>query len=197
MFFLNRIAVKKNSRVCGTSARGHSFFFFCIVFASPFLLPLLQSCAGANPRPQGSEGGLVDPTTGANQRLHLHDGKLWILDVCASWSTPCLVNARVLSEVCDVLCQRDDVFIASILLDENDEGRAYKSYKNIMQLKQKVRYADTNLVLGGSVLGPLKNIPRLVIVDKEGDIAEDITGGLLNAPGVIRRALEVMGEKTR
>jgi|GEM_PF-1749022 len=163
--------------------------FLCLLL----LLAMVASCATTTAT-RAHDGMLVDPLMKRAEPIAVHAGQVWVIDVCASWSTPCLVNARVMSEVCEVLCDRADVWVASILLDDDTSQDGVRIYRESMGVRQQVATADDALREGGSVLGPLGNIPRLVIVDADGQIVEDITGGTLNAPAVIRRVYDVLGE---
>lgn len=157
------------------------------------VLPLLalSGCAhvGAPATPQTLASIDVQRADGTVTRLSDHLGKLVVLDVCAAWSNPCLLNARAVDQVCQAACG-DDVVVISMLLDEPG-APALLSYRDVLGASQTLVLPGPDAVAGRSVLGSLAGIPRLVIFDREGRIAEDITGGVVSPAGILRRLDEL------
>lgn len=150
------------------------------------------SCAHA---PAASSAGLssVDlrdaDDTGAS--LRRYQGKILVLDLCAAWSDPCLLNARALDEACQIACG-DDVAMVSLLLDEPGQP-ALASYREVLEVHQDVWLPGPRSQAGNSVLGPLQGIPRLVVWDREGRIVEDVAGGVTTRAALLRRVERLRG----
>lgn len=120
------------------------------------------------------------PTTLARYR-----GRRLVLDVCAAWSTPCLLNARALDEVCQARCG-EDIAVVSVLFDEVGEP-ARQGYREILGFRHDVYLPGPATRAGRSGLGDVSVIPRLLIIGPEGNVEEDIRQGVVSAARVIER----------
>ena len=170
--------------------------FSAALFLFPFLallpvLAFLGSCAHlSTPSAQGALASIdVMDESGATSSLGVHLGKRVVLDVCASWTDACLLNARALDEVCRTACG-EGVEVITLLLD--DQGAtALQSYRKVLGVTHRVALPGARTRAGQSALGDVSGIPRLVLFDREGRIVEDITGGIVSTAGILRRLHEL------
>lgn len=148
--------------------------------------------AGCASTPGGARTGLgatidfvdVDGNRGTLEGLR---GHLVILDVCASWATACNLNAKVLDEVAVALAgERAD--IVTLLVDEGDIGKvALRSYVETLGVKHPVFLAGSRVRAGTSALGDAGYVPRLVVLDAEGRVVLDDSGGVISVEGLVKR----------
>ena len=124
---------------------------------------------------------------GLRTTLSPYRGQVLVVELCASWSDPCLANSRAVSEACEVLCHRDDVHMVTILLD--DLGPQGLLAYDILDVLQPVFLAGPNAREGKSALGPLTVIPRVLIFDREGVLVDEQSGGIANSSDIIAAVL--------
>lgn len=151
-----------------------------------------SACAHAPAKEPGA-AATVDLTgvRGARSSLGAHRGQILVVELCASWSDPCLASAGAISEVCEVLCPRDNVHVVTILLDElGPEGLA--AYE-VMGLHQDVWLAGPRARAGESALGDLLTIPRVLIFDEEGALVSEQAGGIVRSADVIEEVFSLGG----
>lgn len=117
--------------------------------------------------------------------LSRYRGRRIVLDLCAAWSTPCMLNAKALDEVCRVRCG-DEVAVVSILLDEIGEP-ARQGYRDVMGFRHDVYLPGPAMRQGRSPLGDVSVIPRLLIIGPEGNVEEDIRQGVVSAARLLER----------
>jgi hypothetical protein len=147
---------------------------------------VLAACATASVRGGASTIDFED-ATGHRGTLDGNRGRVVILDVCASWATACNLNAKVLDEVMDVL-QQEPVDVVTLLLDEGEMGRvALRSYVETLGVKHAVVLAGSRVRAGTSGLGDTGYVPRLVLLDKSGQIVLDDSGGVVNVEYVVKK----------
>ena len=115
-----------------------------------------------------------------------------VVEICASWSGPCIINARVLDEVCDIVCPLG-VQVVTVLVDESfDEG--LKAYREGFGIKHAVVSPGAGVLSGASALGSTIDIPAIYIFDKNGKRTREVRGGIASLNGIIR-ALKETGVK--
>lgn len=163
------------------------------VFALLALAGLMLGSCAHNPALEKGATATFDLKGRAGQRGNVgqHLGQIVVVDVCASWSDPCLANARAVSEACDVLCPREDVHMMTVLLDEL--GAQGLAAYDLLELKQPVWLAGENARAGKSALGPLTTIPRVLVFDREGRLVSEQTGGIAQSTAIIEAVLAVDG----
>ena len=117
-------------------------------------------------------------------------GKVVIIDICASYYGPCLINANMMREACTEVCS-DDVVFMSMVLDEGDMSLlAVHSYKTSLKATQDVVRPGPETWAGRTALGKLA-IPRLVVFDKNGDIYEEVAGATISGVALMNRAVNL------
>ena len=152
----------------------------------PFMLALAvsQSCAHQSRiAPVFLSEIKVLTAEGESLNLDYALGKVTVLDICAAWNNACLHNARMLSKACDELCG-DDVEMMSILLDDLHDA-AMNSYRNVLSVRQKLYIPGEDFRNGKTNLGPLYDIPRLLIFNRDGRLVKDIRGAVISGDGLI------------
>lgn len=117
-------------------------------------------------------------------------GKVVVIDLCAAWSDPCLLNARTVSDACAALCG-DNLAMVTILLDELGE-QARESYVEVLGVRQEVYLPGPTVRAGKSALGDVAGIPRLLIFDRDGRLLERHDGRVLQNPALIDRVREYL-----
>ena len=163
-----------------------------------FMTTWTASCASetaAGLLPADDKGGLpavdvVDPHTGRAGTMAFAVGKVTFVDVCVAWSDACLINAQALSEACKVVC-REGTEVVSILLDEQGAAAA-DSYQDVIGVAHKVLLPGPRVRAGDTVLGDVTGVPILYVFDADGDLDERVDGAVVNAPGLIERARDMM-----
>lgn len=154
------------------------------------LLPVLLGClveGCATPRAATSESIDVVMPDGARTTLAGLQGRVVVLDVCASWASACNVNARVLDEVATAFAGAP-VDVITLLLDEGPLGAAAQhSYAEVLGVRHLVVLAGSRVLAGTSALGERKDVPRLVVLDQKGRVAVDEVGGIVSVAGVVER----------
>jgi hypothetical protein len=132
------------------------------------LLVALLLCLGCSTVPERKGGAdSIDFVMPDGQRaaLDAFQGRVVVVDVCASWASACNVNARVLDEVKTVV-PGPELEVVTVLLDEGQMGRAaLKSYASVLGVKHLVVLAGSRVRAGTSALGDSNYVPRLVILD--------------------------------
>lgn len=117
--------------------------------------------------------------------------RVLVVDICAAWSDACLVNASVLDEACEEVCDEGAAFV-TLLLDEPAET-ALESYRAVMGTSRPVLAPGPRTLAGDSALGEVgAAIPRLIIFAPDGAIVADEAGGILSAHGLVKRVRELL-----
>lgn len=154
------------------------------------VLPLLLGCLAegcATPRAGGADSVDVVLPDGARTTLASLKGKVVVLDVCASWSSACNLNARVLDEVAVALAAAP-VEVITLLFDEGPLARAaQRSYVDVLGVRHLVVLAGSRVLAGTSALGEGRDVPRLVVIDRAGHVVVDEVGGIVSVAGVVER----------
>jgi thiol-disulfide isomerase/thioredoxin len=164
------------------------------------LLPLLLGCltegCATTPRPSPESVDFVMPN-GQRASLASFRGRVVIVDVCASWASACNLNARVLDEVAEAL--RDQpVEVVTLLLDEGPLAQeAQRSYVEVLGVRHLVVLAGSRVLAGTSLLGPGRDVPRLLVVDAKGRVAMDEVGGIVSVAGVVERVRPLLRSARR
>lgn len=163
------------------------------VFALVAVSALVVASCAHNPALEKGATATFDLKGEGGQRGNVgqHLGQIVVVDVCASWSDPCLANARAVSEACEVLCPREDVHMMTVLLDEL--GAQGLAAYDLLELKQPVWLAGENARAGKSALGPLVTIPRVIVFDREGRLVSEQQGGIAQSKEIIEAVLAVDG----
>jgi hypothetical protein len=150
-----------------------------------FALALLAGCAAAGPKPD--MGGSIDFTDDAGHLGTLAGlkGRVVVVDLCVSWATACNVNAKVLD---DAAAAVPDAAFVTLLVDEGDVGKeALRAYRELLGVKHPVLLAGPRVRAGTSVLGDTGYVPRLVILDEDGRVRVDDSGGVVSLEGLVKR----------
>ena len=113
-----------------------------------------------------------------------------IVEVCASWSDPCVINAKVFDEVCDTVCAKG-VQVITVLVDEDFEG-AHKAYVEGFQIRHDIVRPSLAVLSGKSALGSVNDIPGIYVFDSDGKLRREVRGGIASVEGLFR-ALEDLG----
>ncbi len=147
--------------------------------------------AGCATAPVGRErpAATIDFRDAAGHRgdLDAYRGKVVVVDVCTSWAAACNVNAKVLDDVA-VALHGEPVFVVTVLVDDESLARvALQSYAEVLGVKHAVVIAGPRVRAGTSALGEASYVPRLVILDRDGAVRVDDSGGVLNEQGLVRR----------
>ena len=127
---------------------------------------------------------------GAPRNLSYALGKVVVVDICAARNNACLHNARMMDNACAQLCG-DDVEMMSILLDDLHEA-ALASYRNVLSVRQKLYIPAEDFRLGETALGPLSEIPRLLIFDRQGKLIKDIRGAVISGDGLVQQVSKLL-----
>lgn len=152
-------------------------------FLFAFALVAVASCATVQEQgPPALATITVIDEGGRETNLSYLLGKVVVLDVCAAWSDACLANATAISHVCADLCG-DDVELLTLLLDDI-AGPARHSYHSVLEVKQRVLLPGASTLAGESALGSLSGIPRVVFLDREGRIVDDVSGAVISEDGL-------------
>lgn len=118
-------------------------------------------------------------------------GRVVVVDVCTSWAAACNVNAKVLDEL-----QLDGVSVITILVDdESIAAQAARSYRDVLGVKHPVVTAGPRVRAGTSSLGEASYVPRLVVLDRDGAIALDDSGGVLNVEGLVAKLRPLVAKR--
>lgn len=154
------------------------------------LLPLLLGCltegCASTSRPATESVDFVLPD-GQRANLSSLRGRVVIVDVCASWASACNLNARVLDEVASALAA-EPVWVMTLLFDEGPLAReAQRSYVEVLGVRHLVALAGSRVLAGNSLLGDSRDVPRLLVVDREGRVVIDETGGIVSVAGLVER----------
>jgi thiol-disulfide isomerase/thioredoxin len=125
--------------------------------------------------------------SGREMTLGAFKGSVVVVDLCASWAAACNLNARVLDEVQTALAG-EPVQVLTLLVDEGELAvQAQRSYADVLAVKHPVFIASEHVRSGQSALGDVSAIPRVVIFDKEGRIALDARGGIVNVEVLVEQ----------
>lgn len=148
------------------------------------------------PRPGPESVDFVMPD-GQRASLASFRGRVVIVDVCASWASACNLNARVLDEVAEAL--RDQpVEVVTLLLEEGPlASEAQRSYVEVLGVRHLVVLAGGHVLAGTSLLGPGRDVPRLLVVDAKGRVAMDEVGGIVSVAGVVERVRPLLRSARR
>lgn len=161
------------------------------------VLPLLLGCLAegcATPRAGSSDSVDVILPDGERTTLASLKGKVLVLDVCASWSSACNLNARVLDEVAAALAG-EPVEVITLLFDEGPLARAaQQSYADVLGVRHLVVLAGSRVLAGTSVLGEGRDLPRLVVLDRQGRVVIDEVGGIVSVAGVVERVRPLLAQ---
>ncbi|OGQ18786.1 MAG: hypothetical protein A2138_11725 [Deltaproteobacteria bacterium RBG_16_71_12] len=154
------------------------------------VLPVLLGCLAegcATARVGAPDSVDVVLPDGARTTLASLRGRVVVLDVCASWASACNLNARVLDEVAAALAD-EPVEVITLLFDEGPLGRAaQQSYTDVLGVRHLVVLAGSRVLAGTSVLGEGRDVPRLVVLDRDGRVVVDEVGGIVSVTGVVER----------
>lgn len=164
-----------------------AWLFLCLL--------VLAACAHI----PGEEGGrilagidVVD-LSGRTHSLSEFQNKALVLDLCAAWSDPCLLNARALHEVSEQT-HASHVQVVSVLMDSMGKA-AVRSYRNVLDFEHAVLLPGPALRAGRTPLGPVETIPRLVLFAPGGRILEDISGKVVSSSGIVARLRQVLPDE--
>lgn len=150
-----------------------------------------SSCATPGALPSDS----VDFVLPSGARAHLGTlrGRVVIVDVCASWASACNLNARVLDEVVEAL-PGAPLEVVTVLLDDGPLAtEAQRTYVEVLGVKHLVALAGSRVRAGTSALGERQDVPRLLVVDREGRIVIDEVGGVVSVQGLVERVRPLLG----
>lgn len=128
--------------------------------------------------------------TGRTFTLAAHRDKAVVIDFCAAWSDPCLLNAQALHRV-HTQTRETHVKVVSILLDSMGEA-AVRSYQNVLALEHEILLPGPAVRSGTTSLGPIDTIPRLLILAPGGGVIEDVAGKVISADGILNRLRTVL-----
>lgn len=165
----------------------------------PYMRPVLILClllhaACVHPEGIGGTSALasidVVDATGRTFTLWAQRDKALVVDFCAAWSDPCLLNARALHTV-RTQTRETHVKVISILMDTMGKV-AVQSYQNVLDFEHEVLLPGPALRAGRTALGPIHTIPRLVLFAPGGNILEDIAGNVVSASGILARLRKVL-----
>ncbi|RMH19813.1 MAG: hypothetical protein D6701_04520 [Gemmatimonadetes bacterium] len=117
-------------------------------------------------------------------------GSVVVLDICAASVDVCLINARAMSEVCESQCKDGEVELVTLLVDETGVEAA-RSYLEIFEVKHRVYLPGPNARSGGSAIGSVMDVPRVLIFDREGRVVDDQVGAMLTPIPLVERILEL------
>lgn len=127
---------------------------------------------------------------GRSFTLAAYRDKAVVLDFCAAWSDPCLLNAQALHQVF-TQTRESHVKVISILMDSMGQA-AVRSYENVLALEHEILLPGPALRAGQTSLGPIETIPRLVLLAPGGHLMEDIAGQVISADGILNRLRKVL-----
>jgi hypothetical protein len=154
------------------------------------LCVLAEGGACATARSPPGMGASIDFEDVAGQRGTLEGlrGRVVVIDLCASWATACNLNAKVLDEVQLALAD-EPVDIVTLLVDEpGPMGRvALQSYIETLGVAHPVFLAGSRVRAGTSALGEPSYVPRIVVLDADGRVVLDDSGGVVSVQGLIDR----------
>lgn len=143
-------------------------------------------CASTSRTGQGASIDIQD-ATGNAWTLDVSRGRVVVLDLCVSSANACALNARILDEA-QLGLAGESVQFLTVLLDEGPLGvAAVQSYANTLGLSHPVFLAGPRVRAGTSALGDSTYVPRLVILDVEGRIVLDDSGGVISVEGLVNR----------
>ncbi|HEY4221974.1 MAG TPA: hypothetical protein VGO62_11535, partial [Myxococcota bacterium] len=69
---------------------------------------------------------------------------------------------------------------------------AVRAYREVLGIKHAVLLAGPHVRAGTSALGNPNLVPRVVILDTQGRIAVDDSGGVVNVEGLVNRAMPLL-----
>ncbi len=115
---------------------------------------------------------------------------VWVVDLCATWSADCVRIATALSEACDLRCSQN-VRMMSVLFDDTDSP-AIDVYKNRFAFHQEVFLAGEELRSGEATFGEVGQIPRMLMIDRSGQIVLDERVTNLSAVDIIQKVDELL-----
>lgn len=180
----NRQLMKSRDRA-GASRATHRHLFAPALLLPALLGCLTEGCASV-PRPTSESVDFVMPD-GRRSDLSALRGRVVVVDVCASWASACNLNARVLDEVAEALAG-EPVEVITLLFDDGPLARqAQRSYVEVLGVRHLVTLAGSRVLAGTSLLGDSRDVPRLLVVDREGRVVLDQTGGIVSVAGVVER----------
>ena len=169
----------------GASRATHRHRVVPALVLTALLGQMTEGCASVPPpSPESVDFVLPD---GRRADLSSLRGRVVIVDVCASWASACNLNARVLDEVAEAL--RDQpVEVLTLLFDEGPLAReAQRTYVEVLGVRHLVTLAGSRVLAGTSLLGESRDVPRLLVVDRQGRVAIDQTGGIVSVTGLVER----------
>lgn len=112
-------------------------------------------------------------------------GRVVVMDLCASWATACNLNARILDEAARALDGKPVIFL-TVLLDDGQLGRvALREYPQALSLAHEVVLAGPALRAAQTALGNTSFVPRLVVLDARGRVRVDNSGGIVGVEGLV------------
>lgn len=152
---------------------------------------LLCACATAGPGNRGASIDFAD-AKGHEGTLAMWRGKVVVIDLCASWAAACNVNAKVLDEAAQAL-KGKQVELVTILVDEGAIGKeALRGYSETLGVTHAVVLAGPRIRAGTSALGDASYVPRIVILDADGAVRVDDSGGVVNVEGLIAKVAPLL-----
>ena len=154
-----------------------------------FALAAIAAVGACATAPKTGLGGSIDfrDADGHEGTLAALRGNVIVIDLCASWAAACNVNAKVLDEA-QLAFAGQRVELVTILVDEGDVGReALRAYRDVLGVKHAVVLAGARVRAGTSALGDAGYVPRLVILDGDGAVVVDDSGGVINLQGLVAR----------
>lgn len=156
--------------------------FALFVVAAPVAAP---SCATVKGGPQALASVDVIDREGRTSTLQTYAGMVVAVDVCASWAEACHLNARAIDAAHRELQGTDARFVTLLLDDLPVE--ALRAYVDVAGRDVPVVMAGPRTRAGRSVLGDVTGVPRLVVLDRNGVVVLDESGGVLSPEGLVRR----------
>ncbi|MGC6434376.1 MAG: TlpA family protein disulfide reductase, partial [Crocinitomicaceae bacterium] len=136
-----------------------------------------KALVSANGKP--AFNGVVENTDGNMVELLKYSGKPLLIDVWASWCSPCLKNMKFLEPIKEKY--KDELCVIYVSVDEKSKDWITAIEKN--NLSANVNYLTRGKQSEFARFYDISSIPRYILIDKEGNIANN------NAPSPAKREL--------
>jgi len=168
------------------------------------LILLAAACGGrqAAGDGDGEPAGPAAPGTpvGSLSLDRLHSGRLGLsslrgrvvlLDVFATWCLPCIAAVPRLKAL---RARHGGLGLEVIGLSVDLEGsKVVEPFCEELGVDYPVMLADQQVIDGGSVLGPIRTLPLVFLVDRQGRVAEVLVGEVPHTE-LERAVLRVLGK---
>jgi len=127
----------------------------------------IDSAVARGLRPVAPKSKTALPILGASGRESLADlrGKVVVLNVFASWCTPCRAEAPILEQEQRILARHDGTILGVTYLDNSDDSEAFARQEHITY--PVVRDVSGSFVRAWGVDG----VPETFVIDRQGRVA--------------------------